>query len=402
MTGADPRPGILHTIRDLGVNGVVQVLLRNLQHHDHHRFRHYVCSVYRSDALAPEFRAFGVEPFFMEPAGVFDLPRAVRFTSRLVRELGISLIHANRTADLGVAGLAGRLAGIPVVSTIHWLGRPEDHPEDEHLGLTRRWSEMMATVAINRALPSRILAVSEAVRDSYAAVPGFPTGKTDIVYPGIDMHDRSGARSADVAALQASLRIGDAHPVLLNVGRLHEVKGQRHLLPAMRRIRARWPKAVLLIAGGGALEGELAAGIEREGLGDAVRMLGVRRDVDALLTISDALILASESEAAPLPLFEAMRAARPVIATAVGGVLELVDDGVTGLIVPRADSEAIAAAVSRLFEVPGRPEQMGRAARERGLERYDIRVSVARIESVYDRLLGVRAAAEPVDAHAAR
>jgi glycosyltransferase involved in cell wall biosynthesis len=387
-SAGEGRIGVLHTIRSLRVDGVVKVLLRNLHHHDRTRFRHYVCAMRREKALAPQFEELGLEPIFVDHRGPAGVPATVARLRRLIRELDIGVVHANRTLDLALAGPAARSAGVPVVSSIHWLGRPEDHPEDEHLSWARRHGEMMLTVALNRSVADRIIAVSGAVRDSYASLPGFPADRVDVVYPGLDMHVP--IPSGDTAAaLRRTLGIEGRRPVLLNVGRLHAVKGQEHLIPAMSRIRERLPGAVLLIAGGGELHEELAGRIAAAGLGDAVRLLGMRDDVDALLGISDLLILSSESEAAPLPLFEAMRAGLPVVATAVGGVTEIVDDGITGTIVPRADPAAIAAATVAMFAEPGTAATMGRAAREAGLARYDIRVSVRRIEAIYDSLVAL-------------
>ncbi len=119
-------------------------------------------------------------------------------------------------------------------------------------------------------------------------------------------------------------------------------------------------------------------------------MLGRRLDVDALIAASDALVLSSDTEAAPLPLIEAARMARPVVATRVGGVPEMVDDGVTGIVVPPADPPALAAAVERLWRDPARARAMGHAAQRVGRERFGIDASARALEEVYARVLGAR------------
>ena len=386
----DARPGILHTIRSLRVDGVVKVLLRNLAHHDRDRFRHYVCSLRDEHELAGEYRASGFEPLFLGHHGPASMGRTVRRAKGLLRELDIDVVHSNRTADLALVGAAARAAGVAVVSSIHWLGRPSDHPEDAHLSWTRRRGEMMLTVALNRAFASRIVAVSGAVRQSYASLPGFPDDRVDVIYPGIDMHavlDPDGARAQ---ALRSALGLDGRGPVLLNVGRLHPVKGQLHLVSAMQRVRERLPHAVLLIAGGGELHEVLRQRIAEAGMENAIRLLGMRSDVDVLLGLCDVLVMASESEAAPLPLFEAMRAGRPIVATRVGGIAEIVDEGVNARLVPRADPDAMADAIIDIAAEPGRMARMGAAARQAGLDRYDIRASVAQIERLYDELLPPR------------
>lgn len=388
---------VLHTVRSLRLDGVGKVILRNLGRRDAEGFRHAVCSLRDDDALASECRAIGIEPVFLGHTGAASIPRTVLRLVRLIRRLDIDVVHTNRTLDFALAATAARLCGVPVVSSIHWLGRLEDHPQDEsRLPWIRRWSEMKATVLLHRLLATRIVTVSEAVKASYASLPGFPVGRAEVVHPGLDMSAADAAGSA--ARLRSELGLDQAQPVLLNIGRLDAVKGQLHLVPMMRRVRERLPRATLLIAGEGELRPALQESIERNGVADAVVLLGARSDVDALLAAADALILSSDSEAFPLPLLEAMRAARPTVATRVGGVPEIVEDGVTGYLVPRADPAALADAVWRLFEQPGRAEQFGRAGRQRAEARFDLHAPVRRLEALYREVARREAHGDPAPA----
>lgn len=386
------RLNILHTVRSLRVDGVGKVVLRNLAKRDLERFDHSLCSLRAESDLAGEFRAIGIEPVFLAYRGMASILPTLGRLVRLMRRLQVDVVHVNRTLDLALAGFAAKLCGIPVVSTIHWLGRLEDHPEDEDRSpWLLRWLEMTATALLNRLLATRIVAVSRAVEESFATLPAFPRDRVEVVYPGLDMQQTCLAHGA---SRTTSLKLGleAATPILLNVGRLDAVKGQFHLVPMMRRVREKWPCAKLLIAGEGGLRSELESAIGAAGLEDAIALLGVRSDVDALLANSDLLVLSSESEAAPLPLLEAMRAGKPVVATAVGGVLEIVQNGVTGLIVPRGDAHALADAVLRLLGTPHAMTQMGEAAREAGKRRFDIRHSVRQLEDLYRSMSARRAA----------
>ena len=388
------RLNILHTVRSLRVDGVGKVILRNLAKSDLERFDHALCSLRPESGLAGEFRAIGVEPIFLGYRGVTSILPTLRQLVRLMRRLQVDVVHVNRTLDLALAGFAAKLCGIPVISTIHWLGRLEDHPQDEGQSpWLLRWLEMAATVLLNRFLATRVVAVSRAVEESYAALPAFPRNRVEVVYPGLDMQKAQFAPDTlQGASLKRSLGLESADPILLNVARLDIVKGQHHLVPMMQRIRQRWPAVKLLIAGEGPLRSQLESAICAAGLEDTIALLGVRSDVDPLLDISDLLILSSESEAAGLPLLEAMRAGKPVVATAVGGVLEIVHDGVTGLIVPRGDADALADAVLQLLSTPDALVRMGEAARKTGQERFDIRHSVRQLEDLY-RFVGLRQAA---------
>lgn len=389
MSRAHPtrRLNVLHTVHSLRIDGVVKVLARNMAHRDPAGFNHHVCALRDEDELAGEFLVHGIRPFFMGHAGPPSVARTMHRLGKLIRELDIDVVHANRTIDLALAGAVAKARGIPVVSTIHWLGRMEEHPEDAlELSRMRRWSEMRATVLLNRWLATRIVAVSEAVRASYASLAGFPSERTEVVYPGIDLQAPAPSDAGAAAALKARLGLASAKPVLLNIGRLHPVKGQLHLVPMMQRLRRRLPGAQLLIAGEGELRPRLAQAIAAAGLQGSIVLLGARNDIDALLAVSDVLVLASESEAAGLPLFEAMRAGKPVVATAVGGVPEIVEDGKTGYLVPRADPHAMADAVLRLAEKPYELKRMGEAALRCVRERFDVAQSMRALESMYKAL----------------
>jgi glycosyltransferase involved in cell wall biosynthesis len=305
----------------------------------------------------------------------------------LIRNRRIDLIHANRTVDLAIAGTAAKLCGIPVVSSLHWLGRLDEHPHDAaRTPWVRRWLEMKATVALNRVLATSIVAVSKAVQSSYASLPGFPSDRMQVIYPGLDFQ-RPQADTVTMENLRRSLGLDHAMRVVLNVGRLEVVKGQHHLIPVMLAIRERFPHAKLLIAGEGTLGMALATAIADARLDNEITLLGVRKDIDALLSIADVLVVTSESESFGLPLVEAMRAGKPVVATDVGGIPELVAHGVNGLIVPRADPAAMANAILALLENPERAREMGSAGWQIASKCFDVRDSMRSLESLYARVI---------------
>lgn len=385
-TGPVARPGsrpirVLHTLRSFGVNGITNVVLRTVGAFDPRRTFSAVCAIYDMDHLADAFRARGVEPLVLGYRDARSVVPAVRQLVRLLRHLEIDVVHANQTIDLMLAGVAARLCGIPVVTTLHWQARST--PE-------RPWSRSKTFVRLlsDRWLATRIITVSAATRDSFVQVHGrwFPAERVHVVHPGLDLREQSIPTEAERVQLRKELGIAGASPVLLNVGRLDPAKGQKYLLPMMQRVREKCPLARLLIVGDGALRDELAAAITDHGLDDAVRLLGRRLDIDALLSVSDVLILSSVTEAAPLPVLEAGRAGKPVVATRVGGVPEMVDEGVSGFVVPPADPAALADAALRIAHSPGMAERMGAAARQIMEERFDIAKSAEMLDRIYRSL----------------
>jgi glycosyltransferase involved in cell wall biosynthesis len=170
-----------------------------------------------------------------------------------------------------------------------------------------------------------------------------------------------------------------------------QVPGFDVLLPAMRLLLDRWPTARLLIAGAGDTA-ELEALAVSNGIGDAVMVLGERGDVPDLLAVADLAVLSSHNEGRPLALLEYMEAGKPIVATRVGGVPEIIDHGVHGVLVPPGSPEALAEAVDELLGHPERAAAMGARAQERRRRDFDFDVMIQRLEDLYLELWEAKAA----------
>ena len=143
----------------------------------------------------------------------------------------------------------------------------------------------------------------------------------------------------------------------------------------------------LLLVGGGELQDAVRAQVAGLGLQERVRFLGVRADVADILRASDVFVLSSRVEGNLMSVMEAMAAGLPVVSTAVGGVPELVREGVTGLLVPSEDAGALAQAMQALVDDPVRRQAMGAAARQHAVAHFDIRHTVRGYEQLYETLL---------------
>jgi glycosyltransferase involved in cell wall biosynthesis len=167
------------------------------------------------------------------------------------------------------------------------------------------------------------------------------------------------------------------------VGRLAPPKRPDLAVRALALIRGAGQEARLDIVGEGPLRADLEAQVAAEGLGGAVGLLGFRNDVPELLSRSAVFVLVSGYEGCPLSVLEAMAAGVPVVATAVGGIPELVAHGETGLLVESGRPEALAAALDELLSDPARAEALGRAGRERVRERFSREQMLAATSSLY-------------------
>jgi glycosyltransferase involved in cell wall biosynthesis len=168
-------------------------------------------------------------------------------------------------------------------------------------------------------------------------------------------------------------------------------KGHDHLLDAFARVHARRPDARLLLVGDGGRR-EWAEGLARKrGLGGAVTFTGFRTDVPALLAVMDCFVLAStRTEGVPQSLLQATAAGVPLVASRIGGIPEVVEDGVTGLLVPPEDPAALAAAIEQTLADPAAAAARARTARKRCEERFSHTVAINRLLALYDELLGAR------------
>jgi glycosyltransferase involved in cell wall biosynthesis len=188
------------------------------------------------------------------------------------------------------------------------------------------------------------------------------------------------------ADVRTELGIPPDAPVIGTVSVMRPQKALDVLLRATRTLLDEFPSLKVLIAGEGDEREALVELTQELGIGDNVLFLGVRTDVPDVLAALDIAVSTSDFEGSPLSVMEYMEAARPVVATRVGGVPDLIDDGVHGLLVQPQDPAAFAAAVARLLHDPDRAAEMGRRGQERRRAEFDIDVMVKRLEELYVRL----------------
>jgi glycosyltransferase involved in cell wall biosynthesis len=177
-------------------------------------------------------------------------------------------------------------------------------------------------------------------------------------------------------------------PRLVIVGRLIPIKGHDVLLQALAAVRRERPDVTLRIAGDGPLEGELRATVQQLGLDDAVTFLGRVAPVEPVFEDAQIVVVSSFGEGFGMVALEAMERGRPVVASAVGGLPEIVDDGRTGLLVPAGDVDALAAAILELARDPARAAGLGAAGRSRALEEFSQDRCTDRIAALYRTALG--------------
>lgn len=206
-----------------------------------------------------------------------------------------------------------------------------------------------------------IIAISDSLVDFTRDVEGIPGPKITRIYYGLDPAPVTTA--ATLGQLRAELRLANDTPIVALVGRLTEQKGIKYLLEAWVNVRAALPNAVLVIAGDGPLRESLVQ--QAAPLGTSVRFLGWRTDIPTIMVDCDVLVVPSLWEGFGLVTLEAMAFSKPIIASQVGALPEIVVSGQTGLLVPPAEPKPLAEALIRLLDDSAYARMLGQAGRAR-------------------------------------
>jgi glycosyltransferase involved in cell wall biosynthesis/SAM-dependent methyltransferase len=357
-----PRPVVLVSNHAAVVGGGEISLLGLLEGLD--RSRWPAALVVPSDGeVAARARAFGCPTEFVplpgwKPPGVTNATSILTLQRLAVRSRAV-LIHANGSRAMLYAGLAGRLARVPVI----WHVRVADRDRVLDPMLLR--------------LSSRVIVNSTAVAHRFA---WMRAGKVRRIPNGVDVA-RFSPRPAS-SALRHQLGVPSGVPLVVSIGRFVPYKGYEHLIDAAASIDGvHW-----LLVGDGELRGALEAQARARGIARRVHFSGWRDGVPDLLALADVVAVPSLGEHFGRVLIEAMAMARPVVATAAGGVPEIVVDGETGLLVPPGRSDALANAVRSLLSDSAHAEAMGRAGRLRAEREFSLARHVRHVEALYAEL----------------
>jgi glycosyltransferase involved in cell wall biosynthesis len=300
-----------------------------------------------------------------------------------LREQRVDVLHAHKHGSNIWGSLLGRIARTPVVLAHEHTWSFEGNP-------MRRFLDRNLIAR----LCDRVIAVSRDDRRKMIELEGIPPDRVEFVPLGIDAL----APPSPDDDLRLDLGIDAEAPVIGAVGRLTPQKGLPALLEAARILRPSFPDLRVLIVGEGELRGELEESVARFGLGETVTLTGFRADIPNVLASLDVAVLSSEWEGSPLAVLEYMDAACPIVATRVGGVPDLIEDGVEGRLVPTRDPSALSEAVGSLLRDRRAARRLGEAARDRRRREFTIQNTVRRIEALYDDLLSASQRAPERDA----
>lgn len=367
-------------ITGLSTGGAEMMLLRLLERIDRSRFSFHVFSLTNLGEIGPRIQALGIPVEAIGMSRHVPNPFAVTTLARRLRAAKTDLVHTwLYHADL-LGSLAARLAG---VRTIAWCIRNNDLDRGKSKFATRL--VVRVNVFVSRWLPTGILSCAEAARDVHVAL-GYAADKMEVIPNGFDL-SRFRPDAATRISVRDELHLSADTPLIGIVGRFDPQKNHAGFLEAAALLlRSRPDTHFLLVGAGMDMHNDvLAAVARRAGVVDAAHWLGRRDDIPRLMASLDVLASSSFSEAFPNVLGEAMACGVPCAVTDVGDSAAIVGD--TGRIVRSGDMPALAAAMGDLLALePAQRVALGRQARMRVEEHFEIGRIARRYEDYYDRL----------------
>ena len=408
------RLSVAHVITRMIVGGAQELVLSIIEGLDRERFRSVLYTgteTGREGSLLPRARQLGIE--VIEVPGLVRAPRplqdvrAYRFLKRrfLSQRYDVVNTYTSKAGFLGT--LAASAAGVPAI-----VYSPQGHIFASSGAIEGVSGRSLARRALKRVFfhlrkaasmrADALVALHERDRDEQVALGLAPREKFRVIPNGIGLERFRRLDPAGASALRAALGLDRRSPVIGCVGRLTTEKGHEDLITAMVAVSQQFPEALLLLVGDGPRRAELEAQVERLGLRGHVRFLGVRSDVPEILAQLDLFALASRYESFGLAILEAMAAARPVVASRVGGIPLLVRDGETGFLVPPNSPSEMAAALCDLASKPDRARRFGLAGEERLRRTFSLETMVESVARLYEEILTAKGAAKGRTVDAAR
>ena len=368
---------ILHFAQDSDTSGFFPQLAK---WHDRQRFQMIFATLNpMADWLREDMLAQGVECFSCNCRRRFEYPLGLLKLANYLRRESVDILHTHLFEPSVIGLLAGALAGTKLrIVTRHY--------SDYHTRINKRWHVRLDQLCTR--LSHGVIAVSQHTADHMISEEQAPPGKLHVVLNGIDFARVRLSENYERSKVRREF-VDDATPLLLIAARLHPEKGYEYLFQAMTQLKQRFNgKIRLLVAGAGPMLSHYQEMVGALRCEDVVTFLGFREDLPDLVAAADLGGLPSVAEAGGLVIAEALYLRTPVVSTQVGGIPEIVEDGVDGVLVPPANKHALAEVITDLLKDPARREQMSGIRRDKVIAKFRFEEMVQSYEAIYRQLNG--------------
>ncbi|MFX0197756.1 MAG: glycosyltransferase [Candidatus Hodarchaeota archaeon] len=335
-----------------------------------------VCYASQEGAVAEELKGTGVSTYCLYMQSGFDLLRAFRLVS-LIRRGGYDVVHLHYFT--------------PALRLMALLARPPLVVQTEHGGIKgeiggKRWLAMRPIHRLLRSAADVYTAVSSDSKRDLVTYRFAPEERTEVIYNGIFPSEFAKDEQSRIT-VRSQLGIPPLQIVVGTVRSLTPKMGIDHLIRCIPKVRAKIPDVTFLIVGDGPLRHDLECLAKKISVDNSILFLGERRDVRTLLSAMDIFVMPSVWETFGIAALEAMAAELPVVAYAVGGLKEVVEHGVTGLLLPDRNYHDLAKAITVLAKDPDRRAEMGSLSKKRTEKLFDLKEIANSYMSLYEREL---------------
>jgi glycosyltransferase involved in cell wall biosynthesis len=372
---------IVYIIDGLGMGGAERLMIDMLKFLSREDFEPRVCVLQEKDHnfVGADLQAQGIPVDRLPVRYLRDLSAIPRLSGYL-RTVNADLVHTQLELSNVVGNIAAKLNRLPSVCTIHVLPTVSNR--------LKRNVHYRLEAFILRSLCDRVIAVSEKARQMHISMNGARPSQVMTIYNGIDITDFSKLdRATERATARMELGIPQNATVLISVAVLRPEKGIDCMLEALPSILDSYSNAYYLIVGEGPRRQEWEARAAELGIHDHVIFTGLRRDVPRLLAASDIFVLPSLTEALPTVLAEAMASRLPIIATSVGGVAEMVEEGASGYVLEPQDVPALTRACNHLLDSPDTRGAMAERGWQIVNQKFSIQAHVENLRQLYLELI---------------
>ncbi len=367
---------VIHLVEDLKIGGAERVIADTALGLDRKKYEASVWCVTRGGETATELSEKGIEVKILGISNYHN-PLSTFKMTRLLKAAKPDIVHTHGYFASVIGRLAAKRAGTPVilahVHSTYW------EYKKRHIMIERRLSRFT----------QKIICCSKAVENFVQNTEKITDNKTIVIYNGVDEERFYPLQSP--ASIRAEFGLDEEAAVVGTVSSLTPHKGHEYLIQAASLVLDTLPPVKFLIVGDGPLRKRLEEQAKELNIHSSVIFTGKRKDIPEILSLLDVFVLPSHTrEGLGIAIIEAMAAERPVVATDIGGIPEVVDDGETGVLVPPEDTEALSKAIITLLQDPPRAKTMGEKGRTRIKEMFTTTKMLSEIEHVYQSLTSQR------------
>ncbi|MBS0266752.1 MAG: glycosyltransferase [Planctomycetes bacterium] len=372
---------VVHLVISLDCGGMERIVLDLIREGKKRGQIVSVICMERPGTLSADAEALGGHIYCLQKRPGLQLSTFKRYEA-LLRELQPDLVHSHSIGCLFYCGPAARSLGIPVVHTEHInnIGHPM-------AGRFQRWRKTWLWSWAARFC-QRFVCVSADIAAVLEQQRIVPKAKLRVLLNGIDTGRIASAESS--AELRESLQIPAGARVVGTVGRLNPIKSQHLLVRAFAKLKPQFPDTHLLLVGDGPARAQIESLVSELQLADSVHLAGYQSEPQNYLKLMNVFALPSSLEGLPLVILEAWAAGLPVVATAVGGVPDLIRHGDNGYLIPRGDELALQESLTNLLKDSSLAESMGQRARQEAVSQYDLSRMAGDYATQYRELLDGR------------